>query len=610
MMKAIEYNINICKEACKLLKNIHDIDNSLIIVTYINSIAKAVRPYIFYLLLGYIIDVLIDENFTDGIFLMICLLIIITVIKAIISFTNNCIERKRQLLYTSYKEKLHCKYMELDYNVAEKQETQEKISRINSLVDMYGGLEELVFVVGKLVEALLSICISSFLVISLIIALARFNGIKPSEKITIILVTLLTIGLYIYVLLKKSKQNISQSKKSFNNHGYNESVLNYFINEIYLNNDMIYDIKLFNMENLTTARFDKFLKDSSKDFEQERMNNIHLYSSIGIADSIYGLSLFILLIRQVYMRVISIGAFTQYYNYFLNLTGMISSFITEWGNLDKLCNRMQEYISFMETNNETDHENDYIIEKMHEIQFHNVSYKYPETDKYALKNINCTFKTGNNIAVVGKNGAGKSTLIKLLCGLYEPTTGYITIDGINTKSIKESGRMLFGTVFQECATFPFTIAENISCETNYDKDRVESCLEKVGLKEKIMSFPKKLDTALLSLESEGIGFSGGERQKLVIARSMYRNNYCYVLDEPASALDVLSENELYEAFTKLTNDKLGILVSHRMSGCTLCDQIVVINDGEIQQIGQHNELLKTCDLYQDLWNAQAKYYIS
>ena len=609
-MKTIKYNISICKKAYELLQIVYRLDNSLILITCINSIVKAVNPYIFYYGLGFIIDALINENFRLGLLSIICLPVIMAIIKTIISLTNNCIERKRQLLYTSYKVNLHCKFLELDYNVAEKIETQERLSRINSLVDMYGGLEELVFEVGKIIESLFSIGISSFFILSLLIRLSVFKGIMLIEKIIIIGIVLTAIILYIFWILKKTKQYVIKSKKSINNHGYNERVLNYFLDHIYLDNSMIYDIKLFNMESLASAKFDEFLNASSKDYEKERIDSIHLHLSIGIVDSIYGLSLFIVLIRQIYMGIISIGAFTQYYNYFLNLTGMISSFITEWGNLDKLCSRMQEYKIFMELNNKSQNETGCILEKIHEICFHNVSYKYPGTDKLALKNINCSFKTGNNIAIVGKNGAGKSTLIKLICGLYEPTTGYITVDGINIKSLKESGRNLFGTVFQECAVFPFSIAENISCDMEYEKDRVEKCLEKVGIKDKILDLPQKIDTPMSNLESKGIGFSGGEKQKLVIARSMYRNNYCYILDEPASALDVISENELYEAFAKLTKDRLGILVSHRMSGCTLCDLIVVINNGEILQIGQHNELLKNCDLYQKLWNAQAKYYFS
>lgn len=609
MIQSVNKNLDLCKKASELLKMIYKLDSSLMGVTYLNSAIKAMLPYINFFFLGSIIDALIDENWKVGMLLVATMLILIVGVKIAISFTDNCIERKRQLLYTSYKCNMHIHFLELDYNVAEKTETKEKLSRASSLIDMYGGLEELVFVVGKIVEAIISICIALYFIIYMVFILFCSGNISSVEKMILTGAILFAIFLYFFTVLKKTNKYVSISKTIVNHHGYNERVLNYFVDQVYLDTDMMYDIKTYDMENLVQKKFDGFLRRSAKNYEEERSNNISFYSTVGVADIIYKILLFVILIRQVLCQIFSTGMFTRYYNYFLNLSGTILSFITEWGNLDRLCTRMQVYKEFMKIEGSPLKEPTTILENIREIVFHDVSYKYPGANNYAVKNINCTFKVGNNMAIVGKNGAGKSTIIKLLCGLYEPTTGYITVDGIDLKNIKEELQMKLGTVFQECVTFPFTVAENIACDTEYDDNQVSKCLEKVGLKEKIMSFSQKLQTNLMNLDSDGVGFSGGERQKLVIARAMYRNNFCYVLDEPASALDVISENELYEAFSKLTKGRLGILVSHRMSGCTLCDSIVVMEDGEINQIGRHSNLLKNCDLYQKLWNAQAKYYL-
>ena len=182
------------------------------------------------------------------------------------------------------------------------------------------------------------------------------------------------------------------------------------------------------------------------------------------------------------------------------------------------------------------------------------------------------------------------------------------IDGVDLKNVKDQFQKMIGTVFQECVTFPLTIGENVACREEYDPEQVLNCLEKTGIKDKILGFPKQLETNLMDIDEEGVGFSGGERQKIVIARALYEDHQCYVLDEPASALDVISENELYETFAKLTQDKLGILVSHRMSGCTLCDSIIVMDEGRMISNGTHMDLLNSCDEYKELWYAQAKYY--
>ena len=608
MRQSVNRIVLLCKKVWKYLGMVKRLDESLVPTIFMSSAIKAVLPYIKFFCLGSMVDRLLAENWQSGILWASIMVAVVAAGKLINGFFDNCLERKRQLLFTSFKCDMHMHYLELDYGIAEKPETKETIAKANSFVDMYGGLEELVFEVGRISEALISVLVAMFFALRLICGMLNAENVKGTEKFVSAGLIVTMVLILSRVVIRKTNEYMRKSKETAERHGHDENVLGYFIDQVYLNADMIYDIKIYDMQQLVQKRFDMFLNRSAKNYEEEKNNGIRFHSGVGMASAAYHFVLFVILIRQVFLRILSVGLFTEYYNYFLILSGMISSLIPEWGNIDRTCNYLQAYGEFMGLQSLKDRESGAEIQNVKKIEFRNVSYKYPGAKNYALQEMNYTFEAGKSFAIVGKNGAGKSTVIKLLCGLYEPTQGSVLIDGVDLNKVKAQFQKKIGTVFQECVTFPFTIGENVACREEYDSEQVINCLEKTGIKDKVLGFPNQLETNLLEMDEEGVGFSGGERQKIVIARALYEDHLCYVLDEPASALDVISENELYETFAELTKDKLGILVSHRMSGCTLCDSIIVMDEGKMINNGKHADLLNSCDEYKELWYAQAKYY--
>jgi len=223
-----------------------------------------------------------------------------------------------------------------------------------------------------------------------------------------------------------------------------------------------------------------------------------------------------------------------------------------------------------------------------------------------------TLHPGEKLAVVGLNGAGKTTMIKLLLRLYDPSEGYITLNGIDIKKFnREDYYRLFSPVFQDLEVFAFPIAENVSMKTpeKTHKDKVEEAIREAGLFDKILTLPKGIESELLKVvDEEGIDLSGGEKQKLALARALYKDAPIVVLDEPTSALDAIAEQQLYERFDKMIGNKAAIYISHRLASTRFCDNIAMFKDGRMIEYGGHEELMNKGGEYANMFTVQAQYY--
>lgn len=247
------------------------------------------------------------------------------------------------------------------------------------------------------------------------------------------------------------------------------------------------------------------------------------------------------------------------------------------------------------------------------VEFRNVSFRYPNTEAYALKNVSLKFKIGEKLAIVGMNGSGKTTFIKLLCRLYDPTEGEILLNGVNIQKYDYDEYMsIFSVVFQDFGLFAFRLGEVVACSRNFDEDKVRECLKKANFGSRLDDMPENVHTYLYKeYDQAGIEISGGEAQKIALARALCKDSPFILLDEPTAALDPVSEYEVYSNFSAISEDKTTVYISHRLASCRFCDQIVVFDQGRIVQHGTHEELL--CDedgKYYELWHAQAQYYTS
>lgn len=249
----------------------------------------------------------------------------------------------------------------------------------------------------------------------------------------------------------------------------------------------------------------------------------------------------------------------------------------------------------------------------YQIEFKNVSFRYPGSKEYALKNLSIKFQIGEKLAIVGRNGSGKTTMIKLLCRLYDPDEGEILLNGVNIKKFRhEEYAMLFSVIFQDYTLISLMLSENVATSNVVDVDRVRKCLIDSGFGERLKTLPKDIETYLYKdYTDDGVEVSGGEAQKIAIARALYKNAPFVLLDEPTAALDPIAESEIYTNFDKIVGNKTAIYISHRLSSCKFCDRIAVFKNGCLVQYGNHDTLLQDCDgEYAAMWGKQAQYYIT
>ncbi len=250
-------------------------------------------------------------------------------------------------------------------------------------------------------------------------------------------------------------------------------------------------------------------------------------------------------------------------------------------------------------------------DKKYDIEFKNVSFKYAGSESYALKNVNLTFNVGERLAVVGMNGSGKTTFIKLMCRLYDPTEGEIYMNDFNVRKYDYRQYLdIFSVVFQDYTLLALPLGNNVSSAAAWDGEKAERCLREVGFGERYDNMPKGLETPIYkNFDDEGVNVSGGEAQKIALARAIYKDAPFIILDEPTAALDPIAEAEIYAKFDEIVGDKTAIYISHRLSSCRFCDKIAVFDNGELVQVGSHEQLLADeHGKYYELWNAQAQYY--
>ena len=375
------------------------------------------------------------------------------------------------------------------------------------------------------------------------------------------------------------------------------------------------DIRIYKMKDWFHSKFDSLIK-ASKCFRWKYQLKWYWPT---VSDTFFNflrdIIAYSLLIRQVLAGQISIAEFTLYIGIVSGFCEWIYNVSENMAYLKESSHNFNMYNEFMAQKDffeHTDMNGTADAGKAPEIEFRNVGFTYEGSDNPVFKNLNFKIKAGEKIALVGNNGAGKTTIVKLLCGLYPPTEGEILVDG---KSIDEIGidkyQDKISVLFQDTTPISFSIAENVcGCDLNQiDKERLDNCLKAAGIYNKIQSLPKKEKSYITqTLEEDGILLSGGETQKLLLAKAMYKDGSFLILDEPTSALDPIAESKIYEEYNSMASDKTSVFISHRLASTKFCDRIMFLDDGQIVETGTHNELIKKGGKYREIFDIQSHYY--
>ena len=376
------------------------------------------------------------------------------------------------------------------------------------------------------------------------------------------------------------------------------------------------DIRMNNQQNLVSAYWDT---NSSfgvhGPFGKSARGKMGIYASLGVCiTTLITGSIYVFTCLKAWGGAFDVGSITQYVgaatamvsNIFA-LTGLFGILETNTGYLDKTF----EFLDIPNAMYQGSLTTEKRADRRYEVEFKDVSFKYPGSDIWALRHVNMKFKVGKRLAIVGENGSGKTTFIKLLCRLYDPQEGQILLNGIDIRKYKYDDYMnIFSIVFQDFQLISQPLGNNVAGSMHYDRDRVQKALVDAGFGERLATMEKGLDTMIYKgLYEDGVDVSGGEAQKIAIARALYKDAPFIILDEPTAALDPIAEAEIYGKFDEIAGDKTAIYISHRLSSCKFCDEIAVFHEGAVIQQGTHASLVADeSGKYYELWHAQAQYY--
>ena len=549
-----------------------------------------------------------------------------SIINIIWEKINNKLQKYQQRLDNYFNMLAGQHSMELDFQLTEDKEALDQVEKARTGMDWYSGG------VYGITEQLSGFTANVFNVFGLVVIIS----LHAPLLLLLILAYVIIMGI---VTAKNNKigleayKKLSKVNRLFGYFGWN--IVDFRYGK---------DIRLYDAKDMMVDCWDRNSEKSNSHWEWQAKTSMK-HSLIGDATNIIRMIVSYLYTGVLAIKgVFSISVFVQMIQAADELNNKLGGLVYNAQEIAKRCNYAYEFVLFMEYPEALEKGDKEVGKEVKEIEFKNVSFKYPGTDRMILDNISIKIKAGEHLSIVGLNGAGKTTFIKLLCRLYDPTEGEILVNGVNIKEYDYQQYMaLFAPVFQDFRLFAFPIEENISLVdgeaqdktvkeksvkkyTTTDKEaemdgavkesgddteeRLRKVIELVNLKEMLEKLEKGSKTMLFKyFDENGIEPSGGEQQKIAIARALYKESPVVILDEPTAALDPIAEYEIYRQFHTLVGDKTAFYISHRLSSCRFCDNIAVFSDGKIAEYGTHDMLAAIRDgIYAKMFEAQAKYY--
>ena len=566
------------------------------VLEVIKTIMSVAQPFIGIFISPLIVDEIVgDRDLKKLIMLTGALLLSEFVVTMIIERCTTMLNKYQERLSNYFDILIGKHSMELDFQLTEDKEALEQIEKARTGMSWYSG-------------GVFGIAEQVFMFIGNVFKIAGLISVIALHAPVLLIVLFVYTGINVLFVTKENKigleafAKLSKVNRLFGYFGWN------IVDPRYGKDIRLYDAQKMMVDSWkdntdkSNAHW-KWQADKSYPF---RMS----LSYLSLARSLFAyFYVGLLAIKGVY----GVGTFTQLIAAQGSLDATLSGLVWNITELLKRCNYAYEYVLFMNYPAALTKGNTPVEKKPHEIEFRHVSFAYPKTDKKILDDISIKIAPGEHLSIVGLNGAGKTTFIKLLCRLYDPTEGEILVDGINIKDYDYNRYMeQYAPVFQDFKLFAFPLGENIApgADDSERNERIRELIKTVGLDELVSRLDKGMDTNLFKFFDEaGIEPSGGEQQKIAIARALYKDSPVVILDEPTAALDPLAEYEIYRQFNSLVGGKSAFYISHRLSSCRFCDKIAVFSEGKIAEYGTHEELAQIPDgIYSKMFEAQAKYY--
>ena len=602
------------RKAFRLLNLVRTMDASILPQSILQAMLEAWSPYVSLFFTARLIDRLMAGNFKAAAWSALWLLgssLILGLLTDYFSSRRNLLGNQ---IFHGLTRLLREKAMDLNYATISDPDVAKSVTSTEQFSRFHGGLFGLVTQFQSLLKSMLSALTALVLIVSLCLAPTRNGGL-----LTVLcspMPNLISLGLVVggtcYLSSRVNRRYQSQEHQNSVEHVDAENGLSYLLMHVFCNIDAGKVIRLYDMGDMLKENYRRYMDIARpvyvKMCKSERAFHL-LNTALAGVSSIYA---YLLVLLKVMAGAVSIGSFTQYVGALAAFQNDISRILYSSMRVRRMVNYLGHFLDFLAL--KSTHTGTIPTEKrqdhVYEIEFHHVSFAYPGSTEPVLKDLSCKLTLKHKMAVVGLNGAGKTTFIKLLCRLYDPTEGYITLNGVDIRKYDyRQYQALFGVVFQDFQLFPFPVGQNVAASLHFDEERLWRCLEQAGVADRVRAMGQKLETPISAVDEAGENVSGGEAQKLAIARALYKDAPFVVLDEPTAALDPLSEYEIYSRFDELVRDKTSIYISHRMSSCRFCQDILVFQEGRLVERGSHETLLEAKGLYASLWNAQAQYYV-
>ncbi len=608
------------KEIKKNMDYIHALSPSYFPLSIVIMLLQRVRPFVVMILSAKIVDMVVGKVEKAEIYQVVFLMVgIIFVLDLLIYVLQHMLEIRRCLVSDRKNRDIGYKAMELDYEILERNSTLELISKADSNTDANGGMGGYLRKTVNLLGSMFS-CIAALVTMGGLLTVSQTDGegfvyaFFGSNISYTVLLFFVCISIFINSRCEQKQGRIRyESSQAQTLSGRIYWMFFNMINDYPLGKD----IRIFKMQDMIEQKGAK-ARDEIEQVQKKAIRDEFKIAMVATAvQNIFIFAAYLFVgIKAVY-GMISVGDVTKYSGAIILLQSEISNLFGIWIDLKTHSTYLKSYSELMEIPNEK-YAGTLPVEKrldnVYELEFKNVSFHYPNSDRMILKNVSFKLKNGAKLAIVGANGAGKTTFIKLLCRLYDPTEGEILLNGIDIRKYDYDEYIrLFSIVFQDYKIFSFSVAENVAAGPEFDRERVVQCLKDAGVYERVAKMKSGIDSRLLKDQQdgdeEGIEISGGEKQKIALARALYRDAPMVILDEPTSALDPLAEQDIYQRFNEMVSNKTAVFISHRMSSCKFCDEILVFDDGRIVENGTHETLVATGGVYQKMWEAQAQYYM-
>ncbi|PRY81039.1 ABC transporter ATP-binding protein [Alkalibacterium olivapovliticus] len=598
-------------------KEAYSFEPKLIIFSILQGMFQAVMPFVSLFFTSWILNILFVNPSFEELTPVIAMTLIASFASALLA--NGLDHYRIALIYQARDKKdmkLNNKVIFMDYEFIEKSDVHEMRNNLD-MAELTGG-QGIFYIFSetkRLVSQLFTLLISIGFVLSLFFAeVPEESPLSYLNSPWFLIGTVIGYVLYYMYASKLYKRVVNAMYSMLEKGAHTNNIYGFIMGQL-MDYQSGKEIRLYKQQKLYDKVFDNMSQmtyQSLTDMQhEENKGTIVLQTLIHL---VLGLGFLYSALKAIGGAILP-GSIVIY-------TGAISNFVQTFPELVSETSRLYnnhkflgKYFEFLELKS-VKHEGTLPVEKRvdneYELEVRNVSFKYPGTEDYVLKNINLKLTIGEKMAIVGMNGSGKTTFIKLLTRLYDPTEGEILLNGIDIRKYDyDEYLQLFSVVFQDFGLFSFDLGQNVAASTEYNEEKVISAIKDAGFFSRFEKLPNGLNTFLYqNFEKEGVEISGGEAQKIAMARAIYKDAPIVVLDEPTAALDPIAEFEIYSHFDKIVGDKTALFISHRLSSCRFCDEIVVFDEGRIVQRGTHNDLVKRRnEKYYELWNAQAQYYV-